>query len=110
MNTDAASPVPAVPRLSLNLHAVVALLFFIALFSGFQGGRYFMANRLQELGIASALTLYALGAWRAMFVLAYAEWRRWVLGPALLIGGIMITSAYLPATCQTVFLLILANL
>lgn len=93
MNTDAVNPVPALPRLSLNLHAVVALLFFIALFSGFQGGRYFMANRLQELGIASCLALYLLGAWRSAFVLQIEEWRRWVFGPALLIFGIMGVSA-----------------
>jgi hypothetical protein len=39
----------------------------MAIFAGFQGGRYYLANRLQELGIACALLLFAVGAWRALF-------------------------------------------
>ncbi len=68
-------------------------LLFLALFAGCQGGRYYLANRLQELGIASALCLFVLGAWRSFFLLQLNEWRRWVLGPVLLVGGIMTVSA-----------------
>jgi hypothetical protein len=80
-----------VPR--LDLRWVIALLIFIAIFAGFQGGRYYFANRLQELGIASALGLYLLGSWRGLFLLPYPEWRAWVVGPLVLIGGIMGVSA-----------------
>jgi hypothetical protein len=83
---------PAHP-LRLDLRWLVLALLFLALFAGFQGGRYYLANRLQELGIASALALYGLGAWRALFSMPMPEWRRWVLGPVLLVGGIMVVSA-----------------
>ena len=78
---------------NVNLHGVVALLLFMAIFAGFQGGRYYLANRLQELGILASLLLYAMGAWRAFFVLPYLEWRRWVLGPAALVMSIMLGSS-----------------
>jgi hypothetical protein len=83
--------VPAMPR--IDLRWVVALVLFLAIFAGFQGGRYYLANRLQELGIACALALYLMGAWRGLFLLPYREWRTWVLGPVLLVGGIMGISA-----------------
>jgi hypothetical protein len=79
--------------LALALRPLLLLALFLAVFAGFQGGRYYMANRLQELGIACALLLYVLGAWRGLFLLSYPEWRRWVLSPLLLIGGIMGISA-----------------
>ena len=64
--TAVALPTPAslsvAPR--LDLRWLVLALLFMAVFAGFQGGRYYLANRLQELGIASALALYALGAWQ----------------------------------------------
>jgi hypothetical protein len=86
-------PVNTAPRLVLNLRWVILGLLFVAIFAGFQGGRYYLANRLQELGIASALAFFMLGTWRGLFLLPAAEWRRWVVGPVLLIGGIMLVSA-----------------
>lgn len=77
----------------LDLRPLIYGALFMAVFAGFQGGRYYMANRLQELGIACALLLFAMGVWQAMFRLPYAEWKRWTLGPVLLLGGIMVTSA-----------------
>ncbi|KZX55124.1 hypothetical protein A3709_09045 [Halioglobus sp. HI00S01] len=79
--------------LPLNLRFIIMLLVFIAIFAGFQGGRYYFANRLQELGIAASLGLYLLGAWRGLFMLPAADWYRWVMAPALLIVGIMVVSA-----------------
>jgi hypothetical protein len=87
MNAPRATP------LSLALQPLLLLALFMAIFAGFQGGRYYMANRLQELGIACSLLLYIVGAWRALFLLSYPEWRRWVMSPILLIGGIMGISA-----------------
>lgn len=79
----------AQPRLSLNLRPALYAVLFMAVFAGFQGGRYYLANRLQELGIACALLLFAVGIWQALFRLDYAEWRRWTVTPILLVGGIM---------------------
>jgi hypothetical protein len=81
----ASAPRPGV----IDTRPLVCVLIFIALFAGCQGGRYFMANRLQELGIACALALFALGGWRAMFRIDFATWRTWMLMPACLILGVM---------------------
>lgn len=88
---SAALPAPAGlrPGVRLDLRWLIMLLLFMAIFAGFQGGRYYMANRLQELGIASSLALYLLGAWQGLFLLPNSEWRRWVIGPLCLILGIM---------------------
>lgn len=47
---------------NLSIRHVIAIAIFITLYTGFQGGRYFFANRTQELGLLSALTLFAIGA------------------------------------------------
>ena len=46
---------------------LVLFFLFMAIFAGCQGGRYYLANRLQEVGIAHALILFVLGAWQGMF-------------------------------------------
>ncbi|WP_338109382.1 hypothetical protein [Pseudomaricurvus alkylphenolicus] len=68
-------------------------LIFIAIFAGCQGGRYYLANRLQELGIASALGLFLLGTWRALFQLDLRTWLAWFVRPVCLILGIMVVSS-----------------
>lgn len=80
-------------KTALNLHSIAQILFFVAIFAGCQGGRYYFANRLQELGIACALALFGIGAWQALFRISSAEWRRWVVSPLALILGIMLTSS-----------------
>ena len=77
-------------RLRVTIAPVISLLLFVAVFAGFQGGRYFMANRLQELGILCSLLVFVLGAWMALFRLPQPEWKRWVYTPVLLVGGIMV--------------------
>jgi len=76
-------------RVTIDSRPIICVLLFFAIFAGCQGGRYFMSNRLQELGIACSLALFALGAWRALFLLDTATWRKWIFTPIILIGGIM---------------------
>ena len=77
----------------LSITPFFVLLIFLAIFAGCQGGRYYFANRLQELGIASALLLFLAGSWRSFFILNAKEWQRWVCLPVLLVAGTMLTSA-----------------
>lgn len=92
-NNSASVPALHIPRTGYNLEPLLLGLLFIAIFAGFQGGRYYLANRLQELGIAAALCLFFIGAWRGLFLLKQGEWRCWVIRPMMLVFGIMITSA-----------------
>lgn len=52
-----------------------------------------MANRLQELGIFSALVLMVLGMWRGFFQLDMGTLKAWVFKPIYLVFGIMIISS-----------------
>ena len=42
--------------------SLISVSLFIALYTGFQGGRYFFANRVQEIGILCVLALFIYGA------------------------------------------------
>lgn len=64
-------------------------MLFFAIFAGCQGGRYYMANRLQELGIACSVGLFLFGSWQAFFRLDIRTWKSWVIKPTCLILGIM---------------------
>jgi hypothetical protein len=77
----------------LDLQPLICVLLFLAIFAGCQGGRYYMANRLQELGIFSALALMVLGTWRGFFQLDMASLKAWVVKPVSLIFGIMVISS-----------------
>jgi hypothetical protein len=77
----------------VNLQHICCILLFIAIFAGCQGGRYYMANRLQELGIFCAIALMVLGSWRAFFTLDMVSLQAWLLKPVFLIFGIMIISS-----------------
>jgi hypothetical protein len=73
----------------ISLTPYLSAMLFLAVFAGFQGGRYFFANRLQELGTFCALLVFVIGAWVTLFRISQAEWKRWVYTPCLLIGAIM---------------------
>jgi hypothetical protein len=84
---------PGVGFRPLNLQSVICVFIFLAIFAGCQGGRYYMANRLQELGIFSALALMVLGTWRGFFQLDMATLKAWVFKPMYLVFGTMIISS-----------------
>jgi hypothetical protein len=73
----------------LDIQPLICVLLFLAIFAGCGGGRYYMANRLQELGIFSALALMVLGTWRSLFQLDMDAWKAWVFKPLFLVFGIM---------------------
>jgi hypothetical protein len=83
----------SVNQFRVSITPFFVLLIFLAIFAGCQGGRYYFANRLQELGIASALLLFLAGSWRSFFTLSAKEWQRWVYLPVILVVGIMLISA-----------------
>jgi hypothetical protein len=84
---------PIVGFRPLNLQLVICVFLFLAIFAGCQGGRYYMSNRLQELGIFSALALMVLGTWRGFFQLDMATLKAWVFKPVYLVFGIMVISS-----------------
>ncbi|MDC0175228.1 hypothetical protein OAI54_06545 [Pseudomonadales bacterium] len=81
------------PTKVLSIAPIISFLLFIALFAGFQGGRYMMANRLQEVGTLCALLVFVLGAWLALFRITQSEWKAWVYTPCWLVAGVMVVSS-----------------
>lgn len=67
----------------------IGLVF--ALFAGLQGGKYFLHNRMQELGIALALMLYVQGAYLSAFRMEAFDWWKWVVGAPGFCLFVMIT-------------------
>jgi hypothetical protein len=49
-------------RLSLSAEGLITFGLYLIFYTGFQGGRYFMDNRLQELGLMAAVGLFLYSA------------------------------------------------
>ncbi|MDZ4189451.1 MAG: O-antigen ligase family protein, partial [Hydrogenophaga sp.] len=64
----------------ITLKTAISIAIFIALYTGFQGGRYFLANRVQEIGILCAMALFVYGAVMTAFTIKSTDlrWSWWV--------------------------------
>ncbi|MGF1525175.1 MAG: hypothetical protein ACFCBW_00020, partial [Candidatus Competibacterales bacterium] len=65
----------------------------LVLFAGLEGGKYFMNNRLQELGLAALLGLFGYGALHQGLADPSRAWGRWFWTGPLLAGYIMVSAA-----------------
>ncbi len=79
----------------ISLKSAISVGIFIALYTGFQGGRYFLANRVQELGILCALTLFIYGAVMTALTVRDSDlrWSWWVFSTIFFLAY----AFYLPA-------------
>jgi hypothetical protein len=79
----------------ITIKTLISVAIFIAIFTGFQGGRYFLANRVQELGILLAMLLFFYGA--AMTALTvknpHLQWSWWVFATLIFIGYTLVLPA-----------------
>lgn len=87
LSTPGALPGQRSPGVSLE--PFLALLLFIALFTGFQGGRYYAGNIAQELGLFCSGLLFLAGAVTSLFHVSRKEWNSWVLKPLFLMMAIV---------------------
>lgn len=78
-------------RISIRMLISAALL--LILYAGFQGGKYFMNNRFQELGIALTFGLYFYGALFTAFVDRDIRWGWWFWSAPFLAGYVMLSSS-----------------
>lgn len=81
---------PQPSMFSFSAQHAIGLIMFIALFTGFQGGRYYAGNIAQELGILCSGLLFLIGAFFSLFHLSREQWNRWVLIPVCLTSGIIV--------------------
>lgn len=64
----------------ISLRAIAFAMLFIILYTGFQGGRYFLSNRIQEIGLLFVLMLFVSGAVLSALLVKQADlrWSWWV--------------------------------
>ena len=77
--------------------SLISVSLFIALYTGFQGGRYFFANRVQEIGILCVLALFIYGAVMTAFKTTKKElnWNWWFFATIFMIAYTFVLPAYL---------------
>ncbi len=76
-------------EMKISIKSLISFTLGIALFAGFQGGRYFMQNRLQEVGIAAAMALFLYAALQSAFVTKNFRWSWWCFVPPVFILAVM---------------------
>ncbi|MGB0465965.1 MAG: O-antigen ligase family protein [Pontibacterium sp.] len=83
--------------MKISVRQLIAIAIFFILYTGFQGGRYFLANRIQELGLLFALTLFAAGATITAFNVRDKDlrWSWWVFATLVFVAYTFILPAVL---------------
>ena len=71
----------------------VDIAYVFIFYVGFQGGRYYLENRIQELGFVVVLTLFAYGAIKLAMQRADVKWSLWFWVTPLIISYPMIISS-----------------
>jgi hypothetical protein len=79
----------------ITIKTLISVAIFIAIFTGFQGGRYFLANRVQELGILMAMLLFVYGAVMTALTVKSPnlQWSWWVLATFIFIAYTLVLPA-----------------
>lgn len=64
----------------ITLKTAISVAIFIAIYTGFQGGRYFLDNRIQEIGILCAMLLFGYSAVMTSLTIKVSDlrWSWWV--------------------------------
>ncbi len=79
--------------MKISIKFIISFILGIALFAGLQGGRYFLQNRFQEVGIAAAMALFSYAAIQSGFVTKSFRWNWWCLAPPAFILTVMISGS-----------------
>lgn len=77
----------------VTVKSVISFLLGLVFFGVYQGGKYFMNNRLQELAIVLALGLYFYSAVFTAFTDRTIRWAWWFWLTPLFVGYVMISSS-----------------
>jgi len=83
--------------MTISIRAIVAGMIGIVIYAAFKGGYYFLANRLQEVGVLLSLVLFFAAAVIASLNVKEKnlKWGFWFFSTLLFIGYTVIFPAYL---------------
>ena len=77
----------------ISVKTLIGSILVVIFFAAYQGGRYFMNNRLQELGLALTLALYFYGALFTAFTDRAIRWAWWFWMAPLFASYVLISSS-----------------
>jgi hypothetical protein len=77
----------------ISIKTVIDLSLILIFYAGFQGGKYFINNRFQELGFAVTICLFFYAAVKLAYVPSFKQWRIWFWSAPLLVLYLMISAA-----------------
>jgi hypothetical protein len=72
---------------------IIDLSLLLIFYAGFQGGKYFMNNRMQELGFAITLSIFLYAAIRLAYQPGFKNWSWWFWSAPLMVGYLMFSAA-----------------
>ncbi|MFK5892798.1 MAG: O-antigen ligase family protein [Pseudomonadota bacterium] len=75
--------------MKINIKSILDISLIFIFYAGFQGGKYFFNNRVQELGIALAFMLFFYAASKTALIKKDIYWSWWFWSAPLLIIYIM---------------------
>ena len=80
----------------ISFSALISVAIFIVFYTGLQGGRYFLANRIQELGLLMAMILFFYGAIVASLHVRDKDlkWNWWFFTTVLLVAYTFVLPGY----------------
>ena len=78
--------------MNVSLGKLIDFSYFIIFFSGYQGGKYFANNRLQELAFASTFALFMFGAIKLAMMRSEIKWKWWFWSAPLLVAYPMLVA------------------
>lgn len=83
--------------MQLQLKNAIRLMLFVILFTGLRGGRYFLENKLQEVGILFCIILFFYTSFNAAVICNNKEirWNFWFFGPLIFVVYIIVVPAIL---------------
>jgi len=80
--------------MKISIKTLITIGLVIAFFAGLQGGKYFLKNRLQELGLLIAIGLYIYAAFQTAFISKKIKWNWWVFIPPFISLFIIVSYSF----------------
>jgi hypothetical protein len=77
----------------ISIQSIIGFLLILIFFAGYQGGKYFLNNRFQELGLALTFALFFYGAIYTALTDRGIRWNWWFWSAPVLVGYIMLSSS-----------------
>ena len=77
----------------ITIKSLISFFLILIFYAGYQGGKYFMNNRFQEVGLALTFILYFYGAVFTAFTDRTIHWIWWFWSAPVFAGYVMLSSS-----------------